>query len=153
MTELLNLLHTYADLIDAGEFEQVGQLFQHAVLTAPGMAPISGSAAITALFETTTRRYADGTPRTAHVITNPVVDVDESSGRASVKSRFVVFQETAGLTLQPIISGRYHDDFERHDGRWRFSARHMDPSLLGDLHAHLLFDATALGSGPSAAPR
>jgi hypothetical protein len=49
-----------------------------------------------------------------------------------------VLQQTANLSLQPIISGRYHDRFERVDGVWRFTHRHIISELVGDLSQHLL---------------
>jgi len=39
--------------------------------------------------------------------------------------------------LQPIVSGRYHDRFERRDGQWRFVQRHVRTDLLGDVSRHL----------------
>ena len=47
-------------------------------------------------------------------------------------------QATATLPLQVIAAGRYHDEFERENGIWRFSFR--DYSMLdlkGDLSHHL----------------
>jgi hypothetical protein len=52
-----------------------------------------------------------------------------------------VLQAVPGeLALQPIIAGRYHDEFERHADAWRFSKRHMIPDLVGELGHHLLFE-------------
>ena len=44
------------------------------------------------------------------------------------------------LALQPVISGRYRDEFERVDGAWRFATRKMYVDLVGDLSQHLLFE-------------
>ncbi len=102
------------------------------------MAPVAGAAAVTRLYEHTTRRFDDGTPRTAHVITNPIVEID--GDRARVRSRFLVLQATDGLPLQAIITGRYDDAFERVAGEWRFASRHLEPRLLGRLDQHLHID-------------
>jgi hypothetical protein len=118
----------------------VGRLLAHATITATGMPPLSGAADIAALYVATTRRHADGTPLTAHVITNPIVEVAADRATASVRSRFLVVQATPDLGLQPIVAGRYHDTFERVDGAWRFATRHMEPRLAGDLREHLLID-------------
>src|SRR5438552_2760641 len=56
--------------------------------------------------------YGDGTPRTKHVVTNPIIEVDEAAGRASARSYYTVFQQTDEVPLQPVASGRYHDRFE-----------------------------------------
>jgi hypothetical protein len=111
------------------------------------MTTVRGSADFEALFTSTTRRYDDGTPHTAHVITNPIVEID--GDRAEVRSRFTVLQhKPEGGTLEPIISGGYHDRFERVGGRWRFASREMQPRLFGDLTEHLLFDAGRIEGHP-----
>jgi hypothetical protein len=81
--------------------------------------------------------YEDGTPRTQHVTTNVVVDVDEPAGTATARSRVTVFQAVPGLPLQPIAAGRYRDRFQRHDRRWRFAERRTDVHLVGDVSHHL----------------
>jgi hypothetical protein len=46
-------------------------------------------------------------------------------------------QAVDGLTLQPVIAGRYHDRFEEVDGEWRFAERTILPDLYGDLSHHM----------------
>ncbi len=53
------------------------------------------------------------------------------------QSVFVVFQATDLVPLQPIVSGRYRDRFERHAGTWRFAERVIDTELVGDVSDHL----------------
>lgn len=81
--------------------------------------------------------YDDGTPRTRHVTTNIAIEVDEEAGTAVSRSYFTVFQALPDVALRPIVVGRYHDRFERHDGRWRFAARHVRTDLVGDVTRHL----------------
>ena len=47
--------------------------------------------------------------RTRHVNANPIVDIDEAAGTATVRSTYVVLQATAKLPFQPIVGGRYED--------------------------------------------
>ena len=101
------------------------------------MPPLSGAETIAALYASTTRRHADGTPLTSHVVTNPIVEIEPDGTSAAVRSRFLVVQATPDLDLRPIIAGRYDDRFEQVEGRWRFASRHMEPRLLGDLREHL----------------
>jgi 3-phenylpropionate/cinnamic acid dioxygenase small subunit len=132
-----NLVYRYAELVDLGDFEGVGRLLADAEITIEGMDFVQrGAEVIQSVLEGWTRRYADGTPHTRHVFTNPIVEVDADA--ASVRSSFTVFQQTDELALQPIIIGRYHDRFERVDGAWRFAARHLFTDLTGDLSHHLL---------------
>lgn len=134
------LLARYAELIDAGDFAGVGELLgDAAVEDGDGNEIARGAAAIEALYTATTRRHGDGTPATAHLITNVIVD-DAGDGRLEVRSRFTVFQATATLPLQPVVVGRYEDLLERDGDRWRFARRRMIPERWGDHSEHLTFD-------------
>jgi len=90
--------------------------------------------------------HHDGTTRTRHINANPVVDIDEPAGRASARSVFVVFQQTAALPLQPIVSGRYRDTFARRGDQWRFDTRHIIVEHIGDVREHLTFDLSGFAS-------
>jgi len=139
--EIENLLYSYAERIDLGDFEGVADLFEHAVITSPGAEPgPSGRDAALEIYRRSTRLYPDGTPKTKHVTTNSIIEVDEGSGTATARSYFTVLQRLDDFPLQVIIAGRYHDRFERAEGRWRFSERMMLPELLGDLSRHLLYE-------------
>ncbi len=142
-----NLIYEYAERIDSGDFEGVAELFRDAEIVAPASTqPVRGYEAVLAMYNGATRRYADGTPRSRHLVTNVAIEVDEEASRASARSYFTVLQATEGLPLQPIIAGSYRDEFLRREGRWRFKRREMLPQLLGDLSQHLLFDAGALNT-------
>lgn len=138
-----HLLYRYAELIDAGDFDGVAELFTHGAIHAvPGGPPetvFAGRDAVRALYERSTRRYEDGTPRSRHLVTNAIVEVDVEAGTASSRSVFTVLQATDALPLQPIVTGRYHDTFHRVDGVWCFATRTMHLDLTGDLSQHLLF--------------
>lgn len=99
-----------------------------------------GREAVAALYRGAVRIHEDGTPRTRHVTTNVIVEVDDSAGTAHARSAYTVFQQTSELKLQPIVSGRYHDTFQRRDGRWWFDTRTMFIDLVGDMSCHLLID-------------
>jgi 3-phenylpropionate/cinnamic acid dioxygenase small subunit len=138
-TEITNLLYRYAELIDEGDFETIAEeLFAHArLIVGPEGTPTLDAGGMLEVFRSTTIRYDDGL-RTKHVITNPIIDVDETTNSATCRSYYTVFQQTAGLPLQPIVSGRYHDRFERVEGRWRFVQRDYTlVDLIGDVSRHL----------------
>ena len=133
------LLADYADLIDDGDFDGVGALFASGrVCDATGSVIAEGADQVRALYETTTRRYPEGTPRSHHLVSNLAITID--GNEAVARSRFTVFQAVDGGDLRPIISGRYADTFTRTDSGWCFAERRMDPRLTGDLSAHLLID-------------
>jgi 3-phenylpropionate/cinnamic acid dioxygenase small subunit len=138
---IANLIFTYAERIDLGDYEGLADLFAHAEITADGRdTPTRGRDEVLAMYTASTRKYDNGTPRTKHVTTNLIVEVDEGGDAATCRSYFTVMQAVpGGLHLQPVIAGRYHDRFERADGAWRFARRHMIVDLVGDLSQHLLF--------------
>jgi len=144
------LLFTYAACVDAGDFEGLGALFANGEITNEGFeGSTRGHDAVRLLFEGTTRLYPEtGTPRTKHVITNIVIDVDADTTTATARSYFTVFQQTPSLPLQAIIAGRYHDEFVRDEaiGAWWFSRRHIVCDLFGDLSQHLLIDLGSVTS-------
>jgi len=136
-----NLLYSYANAIDAGDFEAIGALFEHGVFALDDGTPyVRGAAEITAFYTSHTRKYEDGAPRTHHVTTNPLVEIGADGTTAVCRSRFTVFQQTELVNLQPIIAGHYTDSFECVDGNWRFTERRMRPTLYGDLSQHLLIE-------------
>ena len=139
-----NLLYRYAECIDAADFNGVGALFADAVITNEGVdGEIAGPAAVKNLYERTNRVHDDGTLRTRHLTANIIADIDEDAGSATTRSAFVVFQQTATLPLQPIVTGRYRDRFERVGGTWRFAQRHIIVDHVGDVREHLAFDLAA----------
>ena len=135
-------MYSYAERIDAGDFEGVAALLADAEVSGAGGTPVRGHDAVLAMYEGSTRRYPDdGTPKTKHVTTNLLIEIDSPAGRATCRSYFTVLQAVPGdLVLQPIIAGRYEDEFVRAAGAWRFSRRHMIPDLIGELGKHLLFE-------------
>ena len=137
--EIRNLLGSYCELMDAGDFAGVGELFAHGALADDtGRELARGSEAVRAFYAAGTRLH-DGTPRTKHLVTNTVLDIDEATGRAAARSSYLVLQQIADAPLQPIITGRYHDAFVRRDGRWQFSERRFFVDLVGDLSHHLAY--------------
>ena len=140
------LVMTYAERVDLGDFAGVAALFAHATYRAEHGGEIAsqdGAAAVQATFDSMVRRYDDGTPRTKHVTTNLIVELDGDAARS--RCYYTVFQQTDVLPLQPIIAGRYHDRFARVDGEWRFADRLIYSDLIGDLSQHLLVDVYGNG--------
>ncbi|MGZ4797956.1 MAG: nuclear transport factor 2 family protein [Acidimicrobiia bacterium] len=129
------LIHEYAERLDAGDLEGVALLFEHATWrTAARPEVLRGS-------EQVRTAYAgvilyDGIPRTRHVISNVSI-VHAGAPIAAARCYFTVLQAVSGFELQPILAGRYHDEFEQVDGEWRFTDRLILPDLVGDLSNHM----------------
>jgi hypothetical protein len=132
-----NLIATYAFLVDDGEFAELGGLLADADFSLNGGPAAHGRDAVERLAHETLQTYEDGTPRTRHVTTNIIIEVDERAGTATSRSYFTVFQSLPGFPLQPIASGRYQDRFQQRDGRWRFIQRLVTTSFTGDVSHHV----------------
>ena len=129
------LIFSYAEFLDAGNLAGVADLFEDAAFGGPDDAGlVVGRQAVLAVLTSTVRIHSDGTPRTAHVTTNVVVDVGDSV--ATARSRFTVLQAADGLALQVIVAGRYRDRFAEQEGFFT--------DLVGDVSQHLLIDRAAL---------
>ena len=135
-----NVLYEIAEAMDAWDTDALRRLFGEASLidgmSGSGFA-VGGDAAV-AHFASMVKVHADGTWRTKHVTTNPIVSIEGDD--ASVRSMYTVFQQTDALPLQAIIAGRYHDTFRRIDGDWRLMERRYFADLIGDLSEHLTIE-------------
>jgi uncharacterized protein (TIGR02246 family) len=130
-----SLIHEYAERIDNGDLDGVAALFTHGTWSSPGRGtPLRGADQVRRAYDGVI--LYDGTPSTKHVISNVTIELMDDH-TATARSYFTVLQARPDLPLQPIIAGRYHDRFERVDGRWRFADRQILPDLIGDLSRHL----------------
>jgi 3-phenylpropionate/cinnamic acid dioxygenase small subunit len=142
-----NLIASYAQLVDDGDFTGVGILLADATFTGSA-GSVSGRDAIEKMLRDSLIVYDDGTPRTKHLVTNVAIEIDEEAGTAVSRSYFTALQALPDLALQPIVSGRYHDRFERRDGQWRFVERRVQTDLVGDVSRHLRHAAADRQSSP-----
>ena len=137
--EIANLLYRYAELMDSGRLEAAAELFAHAEIVLDPAAPPVDSTALLEVWRTVVKLHDDGTPKTRHIVTNAQIIVE--GDRASARSGYTVLQATDRIVLQPIIVGRYHDDFERVEGSWRFSRRDYSlVDLVGDTSDHITME-------------
>tara|TARA_R110002072_G_scaffold278509_1_gene440343 strand:- start:605 stop:1057 length:453 start_codon:yes stop_codon:yes gene_type:complete len=144
--QIENLIYSYAERIDNGDLESVAALFHNAeIFSAAHDVRRTGFDEVLEMYQTSTRLYeSTATPQTKHLTTNVIIEVDEGGMKASARSYYTVIQATDSLPLQPIISGRYKDHFRKIENQWQFSSREMIVELVGDLSAHLLYDASGL---------
>jgi len=162
--EVRNLLGSYCDLMDAGDWHGVGQLFAHGKLRSNGAVLAEGAEQVSAFFERGTRIHAGvpaaapvagplvgasspGLPRTKHLVLNTQLAFHAGGRAIEARSSYLVLQAVSGeLALQPIITGRYVDTFgiDAHHGlRWR--QRDFSVDLVGDLSHHLTWETPAIG--------
>ena len=131
-----NLLGTYCEVMDAGDWDALGALFADGVLIDDrGREIARGQAAVTALWTAMVRLY-DGSPRTRHLVSGPIIEVD--GARATSRSSYVAMQQVGDGPLQAVAAGRYRDEFSVVDGRWHFTSRQFLLDQEGDMSQHLV---------------
>ncbi len=134
--QIMNLVHRFGEAFDAGAFDDALALFSRGHFIVGEEIAID-AAAMRAMWDEILIMH-DGAPRTRHVITNHIIEVDDARAGATCRSAYTVFQQAGSLPLQAVISGRYHDRFARDDDGWYFLERDyrlMD--MIGDLSHHL----------------
>ena len=139
------LLGTYCRLIDAGDFDGVGELMSRAVLRdESGQIVATGAREVATLYRATVRLQKDETPGTQHVVGNTTFDEPADDGTVTARSSYVVLQAVGDrVPLQPIVTGDYVDTFAQdQDGAWHFTERRFRIGRTGDLSRHLRYNAT-----------
>lgn len=132
-----NLLGAYCDRIDGADYAGVGELFgpDGALLTEDGVELARGAAAIAGFYGSLITLH-DGEQRTKHLVANTVLE-PVGDDTMIARSSYVVLQATDELPLQPIVTGRYVDRFERAAAGWRWAERRFSTDLVGHLSQHL----------------
>ena len=129
------LVVEYAQRLDAGDLDGVARLFAHGTVRTSRGTELVGPE-VRRMYDPVVI-YADGTPRTKHVLGNLDVVVDSVAGTANSRCTFTVLQAAPGRPLQPVLAGRYHDSFARVDGVWDYVERMILADLWGDLSHHM----------------
>jgi hypothetical protein len=131
------LMHLYAHRFDAGDIAGFADLFARGTLDFGRLAPAAtGAQAVYEMIDRLVIMY-DGSPRTNHVMSNVVIDIDEDRRGASAGCYVQILQATDGFPLQIIATGIYSDRFVNDDGDWRFDVRRSASSLVGDVSHHV----------------
>ena len=135
--QLSNLIARYAELIDAGDLDGVGDLFGRAAVGV-GENLLCGREAILALYTATTRRHPDGTPGTKHVTHQSHLDIDEEPApprpaRTGRCSRPCPASPSSPSWPAATTTGSPADD----EG-WHFVERQYLVDLVGDVSHHMI---------------
>ncbi|MCU1364798.1 MAG: hypothetical protein JWN39_437 [Ilumatobacteraceae bacterium] len=137
--EIRNLLHRYAELIDAKDVGGLHELFAHAIIDSdvqPGewrgssVEPRAPGVSELAVFGSAVNPRAG--VRSAHVCSNAIIEFD-ADDRARARSRFTVVESEHGAPPVAVMCGRYEDSLELIDRRWRFVARRFFVDVAGSV--------------------
>ncbi len=134
------LLFAYCDGIDRGNLAATAELFGIDGLYGQIDGPAAcGAAQVLAAMQRSVRMY-DGVPRTRHIVTNIVIDINDDQISAQSRSYVQVLHQAPGGELGPIAVGTYIDRVHLSGGSWKFAERRMMLELIGDMGTHLLFN-------------
>jgi ketosteroid isomerase-like protein len=132
--EISNLIARYAELLNLGQIEEVGELFRHGKITSNTQAEAyEGKEAIVEMYRSSVV-FPEKLPDTLLVTTNLQIEVD--GNLASSKAYWMAMHQVP-TGIAAVVAGRYHDQFRRIDGTWCFHHRHMIVDMSGDLSSHL----------------
>lgn len=113
-----DLVVSYATLLDDAQWDALGELFtEDGVFSSPNSNTV-GRAAVVANFRAKHAPY----PVTWHDPHGIVVEIDDDD---SARGTVIGYAELAGPDSTIVTSIRYHDDYRREGGRWRFARRHV----------------------------
>jgi SnoaL-like domain len=133
--EIVNLLHSYPELLNTGQFDAVGELFRYGSVSVVGNPNrYVGAEEVAAMYRESTVVPPTG-PDSLLYTSNLRVEIDGDT--ASARSYFMAFHQKPGNVISPVVGGRYEDTLARQDGRWVWKERVMRLDLIGDLAGHL----------------
>ncbi len=137
VTQILTLLYRYGAMMDAGDFDGAARLLGPARIWLGEAGEVAGYD-MARIWRDMIIVHPCDTPRTQHVITNPIVDIAPSGSEARCTALYTVFQQVDGFPLQAIAAGRYEDGFTRDGPGWRFASRDYSHfNFKGNLRYHL----------------
>ena|ERR1039458_9237497 len=132
--EISSLLYRYAELLNTGQFDLVGELFSQGRVRVEGSPKVyEGATEVAEMYRSTVGGSANGVDSLLFT-SNLQVSVEDL--QATAKSYFIAYHQRPGVIL-PVVGGRYRDELVRREGKWTFAERVMTIDLVGDLGSHL----------------
>jgi 3-phenylpropionate/cinnamic acid dioxygenase small subunit len=134
--EIGALVQRYGELLDAGDVDGVVAMFEHATWrSAATGAVLRTPEEIRAVYDNIVMH--DGTPRTRHLMTNVVIDLEDGADDATGRSTYTVLQSVQpGDPIQIVVVGRYEDTYHRGPDGWHLTDRLFLVDLQADTSRH-----------------
>jgi len=120
---IVQLKNEYCHRIDSGDYAGWADLFTEEGTFAAGEEPIEGREALQSFGENV---FDEQYERTAHVVTNPVVEVDGDRAAGRFYLRFVTEDPDGEVGWR---HSHYEDELRRVDGEWRFESVSVLPGI------------------------
>jgi ketosteroid isomerase-like protein len=130
-----NLIARYAELLNTGQFDEVGELFKHGTVKVDGNPKqATGSVEVAAMYRESVRIPEEG-PDSLLYTTNTQIEFEGETARA--RSYFAALHSKGAGVIVPVVGGRYRDTFRKRADGWCFEERRMSIDLIGDLGDHI----------------
>jgi hypothetical protein len=138
------LCFTYTFALDEGDFERVAEVLAAAELRMVWREfddrTVTGREEIRDFYADQVLTY-DRNPRTRHVISNQLIEIDEAAATATSRAYFTLLQAPADGGFALVGGGQYHDGFAKRDGVWEFRRKTIQVDYLNDPTQHFLISA------------
>lgn len=142
-----DIMMRYAEGIDTGDIEVVGEVFAKGEMVMPDGSSLKGAKALFDEFSSIIIFYdADGnvvpykrrecTPRTRHMTSNIIYEFNDAVNEADVRSYITCYQ-TIGDRNEIIFGGRYIDRFAKDAAGWHLASRAIIGDNVTDTSHHL----------------
>ncbi len=117
------MLIEYGAFLDAKDYASYAALFAPDGEWVGGFGSFTGPAAIEAMLVKNLGAAEPGFVNTSnfHMLTNPLIEIDGNT--AHVTSKYLFWTKDAGNRPQPLLAGRYVDEFVKLDGVWKIKRR------------------------------
>jgi 3-phenylpropionate/cinnamic acid dioxygenase small subunit len=146
-TAIEDIVYRYAEAIDLGDLETVGELFAKGRVVISGGDDVTGTQDVLDLYTDLVKFYDEDenvvpyerfavTPRTRHVTTNLIFEFNDAVTEAGVRSYFSVYQ-TLDRQNEIVAGGRYLDKFAKDSAGWHIVAREILIDNRGDMRRHV----------------
>lgn len=144
--EISSLLYRYAELLNTGQFDLVGELFSQGRVRVEGNpSAYEGASEVAEMYRSTVGGSDNGVDS---LLFTSNLQVSVEGLEATAKSYFMAYHQRPGVIL-PVVGGRYRDSLVRREGKWTFVERVMTIDLVGDLGSHLSGNIEDYVSRPS----
>jgi len=131
--EILNLEHTFIEHLDNDDIDRMASLLEHGSLElvidgTDVAASGAGAAGARDVLAAVSRPRPTGSFG-RHLVSNPIIDVDEKTGTATARFRTILHYVTPGMPLHVLGLGRHEDKLALIDGIWHITCK----QIIGDV--------------------
>lgn len=121
--QIREVIIKYGEYLDARDYADYAALFAKDGTWTGGFGSFTGPAAIQKMLEDNMGKPPPGYVNKDNFHLDTTVTVDVHGDTATAESRYLFFIRTPDNRPQPMLAGRYHDEFVRENGQWKIKSR------------------------------